>query len=78
MYAIHHRRFFYSTRPEDYVVIAKNIRSIDEAKDRRWASGDLVVEQATGIIIPYHDWLWDWEKADPNCYAQKAIRHIWG
>lgn len=71
MYAIHHRRGYSARR--DYVEIARDLPTLAAARDARIVSGDLVVSQATGEVVRSQAWLWDWEKADPICYAQKAI-----
>ena len=48
--------------------------TLEKAKAARVVSGDLVVHWSSGRVVTDPAWLWDWEKADPNCYAQRAIR----
>lgn len=71
MYAIHFRRSFSSRR--DYVETARDLPTLEAARDARIVCGDLVVDQATGEVVRSRAWLWDWEKASSGCYAQKAI-----
>jgi len=74
MYAIHFRRWF--NRPDDRQVIAEHLPTLEDAKALRFLSGDLVVYDGTDEIVPLLDWLWGWEKLDPHCYAQQAIRNV--
>ena len=48
--------------------------SLEKAKEARRVSGDLVVLWGTTKVVNSQDWLWDWEKTNPDCYSQKAIR----
>jgi hypothetical protein len=74
-YEIHHRRWL--NTPRDYIIVGKHwfFTSLEEARAARQVSGDLVVHRRTGKVVDDPTWLFDWEKTDPNCYAQKAIRH---
>lgn len=69
MYFLHHRRYFNISW--DYVLIG-NADSKEEIAAIRKTSGDLVIN-SSGEIVTDPFWLFDWEKKDPNCYAQKAI-----
>lgn len=71
MYEIHHRRSISSE--DDFVLIAKGVRTLAEAQLLRAVSGDLVVDRDTRKIVLSDEWLFGWEKADPRCYAQRAI-----
>lgn len=71
MYAIHFRRNYDSR--SDFSLLHKDIPTVALAKELRWSSGDLVVDQDTGEVVKSTEWLWDWEKQDPKCYAQRAI-----
>jgi len=71
MYEIHYRRGY--DTPRDYCVIARNIPSLREAGLLRICSGDLVVHARTLITVDSDEWLYDWEKSNPDCYAKKAI-----
>lgn len=73
MYAIHFRRGYRTQK--DFATMATNLHTLEEAKNKRGTSGDLVVYQKTGIVVDSQEWLEDWEKKDKNCYAQKAIRY---
>lgn len=72
MYAIHHRRSVNSKK--DYVVVATGLRALEAAKEARIVSGDLVVYEYNHEVVGSYAWLWDWERADEMCYAQRAIR----
>jgi hypothetical protein len=71
-YDIHHRRRYNSY--SDRTVIARNLPSLEHAKNAREVSGDLVVFHKTNRVVPSEDWLFDWEKEERTCYALKAIR----
>jgi hypothetical protein len=74
MYAVHHRR--YGSNRDDYVIIAQRLHTVQEAAQLRCVSGDLVVNEWNNEIVRDTSWLFEWEKKDPNCYAQRAIRDI--
>jgi len=71
-YDIHFRRDH--DKPHDYALIAISLPSLEAARDARKVSGDLVVYAGTTNIVKNKSWLWDWEKADPDVYAQLAIK----
>lgn len=48
--------------------------TLEKARNARFVSGDLVVYWGTTQVVNSKEWLFDWEKLDPDCYAQKAIR----
>ena len=50
--------------------------TLQEAAAFRKVSGDLVCDLATGKVVKDTSWLFDWEKADPNCYAQRIIQRL--
>lgn len=68
-YSIHFRRDF-DTR-DDYQEIGR-AATLEEALLTRKVSGDLVTHR--GLVVDSQDWLFAWERADQNCYAQRAIR----
>ena len=70
MFAIHVRRNFDTL--DDFVLVAKDLTSLEEARDRRVVSGDLVVD-GKGKVVKDEGWLFDWERANPNCYARRAM-----
>ena len=47
--------------------------TLEEAREKRMVSSDLVWEEATGKIVKDPGWLFDWERKDPNAYAQQMI-----
>jgi hypothetical protein len=74
LYSIHFRRDY--NTPKDYSLVGEptyGLDTLERAKAARVVSGDLVVSWKTGEIIKSEEWLFDWEKEDPNCYAQRAI-----
>lgn len=71
-FEIHFRRSEGSR--DDYSLIAKDIRSLEEAKAKRNVGGDLVVDAFTHRVVDDSAWLFDWEKAKPNCYAKRAMK----
>ena len=70
-YEIHHRRWY--DTPRSFTLFAK-CNTLGEARRHRIVSGDLVVHATTHKIVQDPEWLWGWEKADPDCYVQKAIK----
>ena len=73
MFEIHFRRDI--DTKEDFVLVAKGLSSLEKALDERVVAGDLVVDETTHDVVTNPSWLFDWERTDPNCYAQRAIRH---
>lgn len=73
MYDVIHRRRANSV--DNYVVIASGFLSMVDARNHREVSGDLVVNSETGHVVDSHLWLWDWERKDMACYAQRAREH---
>lgn len=71
MYEIHHRRSLFSTN--DYALIG-TAETIEEAKEKRVVSGDLVVHAVTHNVVQDIGWLWDWERNNPQSYAFRAIQ----
>ncbi len=71
MYEVQYRR--YHNRTGDFSSIASGLKTLEEAKQARAVSGDLVVESATDRIVTDKSWLWDWEREDPTSYAHQAI-----
>lgn len=67
MYEVQHRRYY--NRSNDFALIASDCKTLGEAQQARAASGDLVVESVTGLVVTDKSWLWDWEKGNPNSYA---------
>ena len=73
MFDIHFRRHFNSKN--DYVEVKRNLDTLEQARDSRAVSGDLVVFAGTMDVVPSDEWLWDWEKQDSQSYAQRAMNH---
>ena len=81
MFALHFRRRadsrddFVRIEPYCPVVIGtqNGLTSLESAREARKVSGDLVVDLRTGLVVDNEDWLWDWEKNDPTCYARRAM-----
>jgi hypothetical protein len=63
---------YYRDSDNDYVVLA-TCDTIEQARDLRVVSGDLVVEAATNTVVADPSWLWDWEKTDPGSYARHQL-----
>jgi hypothetical protein len=68
MYEIHFRK-----DKDDYILIAKGLHTLEQACSKRQMSGDLVVDEKHQVVVD-PSWLFDWEKKDPTCYAQRAIQ----
>lgn len=58
----------------NYVVLAAG--TLEKLTQYRKQSGDLIVDSQLNVVQD-PSWLFDWEKNDPNCYAQRAIRNGW-
>jgi len=56
---------------EKYGTIFASYVSLTQAVRSRVVAGDLVFNN-DNTINQSEDWLWDWEKKDPKCYARKA------
>lgn len=63
---------YYQDWSSRYVLLA-TCDSIDEARELRKVSGDLVVESATDTVVADPCWLWDWEKQNPGTYARQNL-----
>lgn len=59
---------------QDRRVLYTGFRTVAEARDARAVSGDLVVHGVTGTLVPSLGWLWDWEMADEQSFAQQMLR----
>lgn len=57
----------------DYIVQAGPFGSIEAARDARKLSGDVVTDD-NFTPITSEEWLWEWERDVPDCYARQAIR----
>lgn len=72
MYEIHFRKNLEC--PDEYCLPYDRVfRTIEQARDARIVSGDLVVNPKNRKIITDRAWLWPWELEDVNSYAHKAI-----
>lgn len=49
--------------------------TLEEARTKRKVTGDLVFHADTCRINTSAEWLWDDERATPQCYAQRAQRN---
>ena len=73
LYEVHFRRDF--DTPKDYTNVSQlGLDTLEKAKEARKVSGDVVVYWQSKEIVKSQDWLWDWEKINPNCFAQRAIK----
>ena len=72
MYQLHFRRFLHDQK--DYVMLlgGQMFSTLEQARDARQVSGDLVVGAGTTEVVRSTRWMWDWEKADPISYAMRA------
>ena len=70
-YDIISRRFENSY--DDFIICRSNLTSLEEAKEKREVSGDLVVLHGTNRIVTSHEWLFNWEKDIDDCYARRVI-----
>ncbi len=71
-------RFFRGTGnpTTDFAQISKkSFKTPEEAEKARQVSGDIVCDEETGLPCTSQKWLWDFEKKDPNCYAQRMRRY---
>lgn len=59
--------------PKGKHFVAYGCETLAAAAEMRRVSGDLVVFACTDKIVPVTDWLFDWEKRDPNAYASKLV-----
>lgn len=59
----------------EFVVRAGPYLTLEEAKEGRWCSGDLVVDH-NYLPLVSQGWLFHWEKLDSNCYANRMIRLV--
>ena len=59
--------------PFDFTVVGQ-ATTLDDARETRVVSGDLVFDSETGKIVSHDDtWLWEWERRDPRCYAKRMM-----
>ena len=65
----------YHTVETDHTQVAegRSFSTLEGAAVNRCASGDIVL--FNGRVVLSQKWLWDWEKADPNSFAQKVLSH---
>lgn len=71
MFEIHFRKW--RDNPQAFSLVGK-ATTLEEARDKRCMSGDLVVHAGTHRIVKSQKWLWDWEQKNSDSYAQRAIR----
>lgn len=64
MYAIHRNN----------ILIVKGLNNLKQARAKRQVGGDLVVDEKTNKIVTNPNWLFDWERHNPDCCAQRAIQ----
>ena len=62
-------------RPGNYTILHDNLR-LSDVKSKRKQSGDIVL-RFDFTTVKHTFWLFEWEKENPNCYAQKVIRDGW-
>lgn len=76
MYEIQYRTYFWDPYPNwlrTHLRLPSGLRTLEEAKEARVVSGDLVIDSDSGKIVTDPAWLWDWEVRDADSYAQRAI-----
>ena len=71
MYEVHFRR--HMCNKHDKIVIKKDCSNLQEAKEARRVSGDLVVYADSHKVVENFAWLWDFELRDPKSWARLAI-----
>lgn len=55
---------------KDFAVYANGFATAAEAGKARRMSGDLIVDNF-GNLVPGEEWLFEWEKTDPQCYVRQ-------
>ena len=66
---------YYQDWNSQYILIA-TCASLDEARELRKVSGDLVVDSTTNVVVADPRWLWDWETKAEHSYARQHLgRH---
>lgn len=65
-------RYYPDLPTSDFVVLHHNVL-LPQVRNMRKLSGDIVVHAGTNNLLMSDVWFWDWEKRDPNCYAQKLM-----
>jgi len=63
---------YYQDWSSRYILLA-TCASLEEARELRKVSGDLVVNSTTDMVVADPQWLWDWEKHDPRAYARQNL-----
>lgn len=53
--------------------LTSGLGSLEQAKNARGVSGDLVVCSETQTVVVSDEWLWDFEKKETKCYAKHVI-----
>lgn len=61
--------------PDNFQVIASS-DDLHVLKINRVVSGDIVINPDM-TVCQSDEWLWDWEKIEPLCYARRAQDHGW-
>ena len=57
---------------DDYCQSPKrSFHTIEEAEKHRKLSGDIICDKNTGFPSTSAKWLWEFEKKDRRCYAQR-------
>ena len=60
--------------PSCHIVLFQG--SIEECKRWRVLAGDIVLD-SDGNIVQGDEWLWEREKANPDCYAREMQHEGW-
>lgn len=71
---MHHYSLVFE-RPSNFRVLASS-NSLSKLKEARCVSGDIVINSDM-TVNQSDEWLWDWEKNDPRCYARICQEHGW-
>ena len=54
-------------------VTRKGCASLEEARNARFVSGDMVCYAGTFQLVPSQEWLFVWERFDATSYAHKGV-----
>lgn len=60
-----------ANNPYDYSTYHRRIETLELCAEFRAVSGDIVVHSGTTNVVQSQDWLFEWEKKDPNSYAYR-------
>jgi len=67
-----YRRIWMNDSTKQFTVLSTHT-TLEAANLAREMSGDLIIDEQN-VIVPSEEWLFEWEKIEPRCYA----RRMWG